>query len=40
VVHVPEIYALGERLESWNEPVVSATGALNLADVWLRAGPP
>ena len=40
VVHVPEIYGLGERLDSWNEPVVSATGALNLADVWLRAGAP
>ena len=40
VVHVPEIYGLGERLESWNTPVVSATGALNLADVWLRAGTP
>ena len=40
VVHVPEIYGLGERLESWNEPVVTATGALSLADVWLRAGAP
>jgi peptide/nickel transport system substrate-binding protein len=36
VVHVPEIYGLGERLDSWNRPVVSASGALNLADVWLR----
>jgi MarR-like DNA-binding transcriptional regulator SgrR of sgrS sRNA len=40
VVHVPDIYGLGERLESWNEPVISATGALSLADVWLRAGSP
>jgi hypothetical protein len=40
VVHVPEIYGLGERLDSWNGPVVSSTGALNLADVWLRAGSP
>jgi hypothetical protein len=40
VLHVPDVYGLGERLESWNEPVVSATGALNLAEVWLRAGAP
>lgn len=40
VVHVPEIYGVGERLDSWNEPIVSATGVLNLADVWLRAGAP
>jgi hypothetical protein len=40
VVHVPEIYGLGERLDSWNGPVVGATGALNLADVWLRAESP
>ena len=40
VLHVPDVYGLGERLESWNEPVVSATGALNLAEVWLRAGSP
>jgi hypothetical protein len=40
VVHVPEIYGLGERLDSWNEPVVSAAGGLNLGDIWLRAGSP
>jgi hypothetical protein len=40
VVHVPEIYGLGERLDSWNEPIVSSTGALNLAEAWLRAGSP
>jgi peptide/nickel transport system substrate-binding protein len=40
VVHVPDIYGLGERLDSWNGPVVSATGALNLADVWLRTAAP
>jgi hypothetical protein len=37
---VPEIYGLGERLDSWDGPVVSAIGALNLADVWLRNGAP
>lgn len=26
VVHVPEIYALAERLDSWNEPVVTPPG--------------
>ena len=36
IVHVPEIYGLGERLDSWNEPVIVPTGALNLASVWLR----
>jgi ABC-type transport system substrate-binding protein len=40
VLHVPDVYGLGERLESWNEPVVSATGALGLAEVWLRVGSP
>jgi hypothetical protein len=40
VVHVPEVYGLGPRLDSWNGPVVMPTGAWNLADVWLRAGSP
>ena len=40
VVHVPEIYGLSERLDSWNGPVVTDAGALNLADAWLRAGSP
>ena len=40
VVHVPDIYGLGERLDSWNGPVVTDAGALNLADAWLRAGSP
>ena len=40
VVHVPEIYGLGERVDSWNAPVVNATGAWDLANAWLRAGSP
>ena len=35
IVHVPELYGLGRRLESWNEPPVSPSGAWSLADVWL-----
>ena len=37
VVHVADVYGLGDRLESWNEPPVSPTGAWNLAAVWLRS---
>jgi hypothetical protein len=40
VVHAPELYGLGERLDSRNGPVVNAIGEWNLADVWLRAGAP
>jgi ABC-type transport system substrate-binding protein len=35
IVHVPELYGLGHRLESWNGPPVSPSGGWNLADVWL-----
>ena len=37
VVHVPALYGLGDRVESWNGPAVSPIGAWNLANVWLRS---
>jgi len=37
VVHVPELYALGPRVQSWNGPAVLPSGAWNLANVWLNA---
>jgi len=37
VVHVPELYAVGPRAQSWNEPAVLPSGAWNLANVWLNA---
>lgn len=37
VVHLPALYGLGDRVESWNGPIVSPTGAWNLANVWLRS---
>jgi len=40
VVHLPEIYALGARVESWNGPLILATGAWDLAAVWLGADKP
>ena len=40
VVHVPEVYGLGERLDSWNSSVVDGAGAWNLADIWLRTATP
>jgi MarR-like DNA-binding transcriptional regulator SgrR of sgrS sRNA len=40
VVHLPEVYGLGERLDSWNGPVIDAAGGWNLSDVWLKAGTP
>jgi hypothetical protein len=40
VVHLPEIYALGARVESWNGPLILATGAWDLASVWLGADKP
>jgi MarR-like DNA-binding transcriptional regulator SgrR of sgrS sRNA len=39
LVHVREVYALGERVESWNGPVVLGSGAWNLSDVWIRNEP-
>jgi peptide/nickel transport system substrate-binding protein len=37
VVHVPELYAVAPRVQSWNGPAVLSSGAWNLADVWLNA---
>ena len=37
VVHLPALYGLGDRVESWNGPVVWPTGAWNFANVWLRS---
>lgn len=37
VVHVPELYGLGDRVESWNESAVLPTGAWDFANVWLRS---
>jgi ABC-type transport system substrate-binding protein len=37
VVHVPELYARGSRVQSWNGPAVLPSGAWNLANVWLTA---
>jgi peptide/nickel transport system substrate-binding protein len=37
VAHVPELYAIGSRVHSWNGPAVVPSGAWNLANVWLSA---
>jgi ABC-type transport system substrate-binding protein len=37
VVHIPELYAVGPRVQSWNGPAVLPSGAWNLANVWLSA---
>ena len=37
VVHIPELYAVGPRVQSWNGPAILPSGAWNLADVWLSA---
>jgi peptide/nickel transport system substrate-binding protein len=37
VVHVPELYAIGVRVQSWNGPAVLPSGAWNLANLWLNA---
>jgi peptide/nickel transport system substrate-binding protein len=37
VVHVPELYAIGPRVQSWNGPAVLPSGSWNLANVWLNA---
>jgi hypothetical protein len=39
IVHLPELYALGERAGVWTRPAANATGGWNLADVWLRGRP-
>ena len=35
IVHVPELYALGARFQSWNGPAVSPSGGWTLANGWL-----
>ena len=35
VAHIPELYAIGPRVQSWNGPAVLPSGAWNLANVWL-----
>jgi hypothetical protein len=40
VLRVPELYGVGERIEVWDGRVVSATGAWNLASLWIRAATP
>ena len=40
VVHLPQIAALGARVESWNGPMILPTGAWDLANVWLGAAKP
>jgi peptide/nickel transport system substrate-binding protein len=37
VVHVPELCAIGLRVQSWNGPAVLPSGSWNLANVWLNA---
>jgi peptide/nickel transport system substrate-binding protein len=37
IVHLPLLCGLGERVESWNGPAVSPSGAWNLANLWLRS---
>jgi len=39
-VHVPEVYAIADRVEGWIGEPVHASGAWNIANVWLRAAPP
>jgi ABC-type transport system substrate-binding protein len=39
LVHVRELYALGERVDSWSGPVILGSGAWNLANVWVRPEP-
>jgi ABC-type transport system substrate-binding protein len=36
IVHVADVYGLGDRVESWGEPLVLPTGAWNFAGAWLR----
>ena len=35
IVHVPELYAVSPRFQTWNGSAVLASGAWNLANVWL-----
>jgi hypothetical protein len=40
IAHLPDIYGLSDRVGTWNRPAISASGAWNFADVWLRSGAP
>ena len=40
VVHVPELYGLGERVGFSTWPAVRPTGGWDLADIWLQGGKP
>jgi ABC-type transport system substrate-binding protein len=36
LVHLRELYGIGDRVDSWNEPPIGETGRWNLANVWMR----
>jgi ABC-type transport system substrate-binding protein len=36
LVHVRDVYALGERVDSWDGSAVLGSGAWNLSNVWIR----
>ncbi len=40
VVHVPELYGLGERVGFSTSPAARPTGGWDLAGVWLQGGKP
>jgi hypothetical protein len=40
VVHGPDIYGLGARVDSWKGPAVLPTGEWNFANIWLTADAP
>jgi peptide/nickel transport system substrate-binding protein len=39
IAHVPELYALGERVGFSARPAANPTGGWNLADIWVRGKP-
>lgn len=39
VVHLSEVYGLGDAVQSWNGSLIQPSGALDLANVWLARGP-
>lgn len=38
LVHLPDLYVVGQTVEAWNRPMILPAGAWNLADVWLKPG--
>lgn len=40
IVHVPDVYAIADRVEGWGGDAVYSTGAWNVANLWLRADQP